>query len=122
MTYINRRINGIPYSRYKVKGNLQAPPQWTNEIIRQTQSWPRVREACVLKVTFLLPAAKFPGNFPYGPDLDNLLKRLLDGLKQTVFSRAPGGDSCVVILIAAKTKIEDKKQPGVHIEVFPVSI
>lgn len=25
-----------------------------------------------MKITFLLPADKFPTDFPYGPDLDNL--------------------------------------------------
>ena len=120
-TYINRRINGIPYPRYKVRGNLQAPRQWTDDIVRQTKSWPLVREPCVLKVTFLLPADKFSEDLPYGPDIDNLLKRLLDGLKQTVFSQAQGGDSSVVVLIATKTKVSPKKVPGVHVEIFPAS-
>jgi hypothetical protein len=46
---------------------------------------PRISEVCILKVTFLLPPDKYPKNLPYGPDLDNLLKRFLDLLNETVF-------------------------------------
>jgi len=41
-------------------------------------------------VTFLLPANKYPTDFPYGNDLDNLCKRLFDALSKTIFSDARG--------------------------------
>jgi len=103
-------------------GNLQAPKNWSEQIKIQTQNLPRVREACALKVTFLLPPDKYPKDYPYGPDLDNLLKRLLDGLNETVFSEAKGHDSCVVLLHVMKTKVASYAESGAHIEVLPVSV
>ena len=122
MAYINHTIQGVPYGPNKVSGNLRAPKLWSDEVIRQTQDLPRVREACALKVTFLLPPDKYPSDLPYGPDLDNLLKLLLDGLGKTIFSEARGGDSCVVLLHVMKTKIASNDHAGAHIEVLPVSV
>lgn len=103
-------------------GNLQAPKDWSEQIKIQTQDLPRIREACALKVTFLLPPDKYPKDYPYGPDLDNLLKRLLDGLNETIFSEARGHDSCVVLLHVMKTKVASYAESGAHIEVLPVSV
>jgi len=83
---------------------------------------PKVQNACFLKITFLLPPDKFPPNFPYGPDLDNLLKRFLDALNQTVFSETPGKDSCVVSLQVMKTKVDDESMAGAHIEILPMRL
>lgn len=122
MSYINHLIRGVPYAQDKVIGNLQAPKEWSEQIKKQTQDLPRVREACTLKVTFLLPPDKYPKDYPYGPDLDNLLKRLLDGLNETIFSEAQGHDSCVVLLYAMKTKVVSYAESGAHIEVLPVNV
>jgi len=73
--YINVLIKGIPYAKSKLRGDRQAPARWSKVIVEQTGALPRVKEACVVKVTFLLPPDKFPADYPYGPDLDNLLKR-----------------------------------------------
>jgi Holliday junction resolvase RusA-like endonuclease len=97
-------------------------PAWTAAVIRQTQNWPRVREACAVHVTFLLPASSFPGDFPYGPDLDNLCKRFFDALNLTVFSTAPGKDSCVVAVHGMKANVPPGENTGVAIEVLPVSV
>ena len=75
-----------------------------------------------MKVTFLLPPDKFPSDFPYGPDLDNLLKRFMDALNHTIFSGTHGGDSCVVMLTVMKTKVATSIEAGVHLEVLPVSV
>ncbi len=72
-----------------------------------------------MRVTFLLPENKFPKDFPYGPDLDNLLKRLFDGLGQTVFSETPGGDSCIISLSAMKTKVASEAEAGAVVEILP---
>ena len=122
MTYINHMLRGVPYSQAKNRGNKEAAPAWSNTVIEQTRSLPRVKEACALKVTFLLPPNKFPKDFPYGPDLDNLLKRLLDSLNKTIFSETQGHDSCVVHLTAMKAKVATEKDAGAHIEVLPVSV
>ena len=74
MNYIQLKIFGIPYGKVKTKGNKDAPEKWTQNVIEKTKHLPKVKEACILKVTFLLPPNKFPKDFPYGPDLDNLTK------------------------------------------------
>jgi Holliday junction resolvase RusA-like endonuclease len=122
MSYINHLIKGVPYSRNKSRGNLGAADQWSEQVKLQTASLPRVKEACALKVTFLLPPDKFPKDFPYGPDLDNLLKRFMDALNDTVFADTPGGDSCVVMLTVMKTKVSSSDAAGAHLEVLPVSV
>lgn len=122
MSYINHLIKGVPYSRNRNRGNLGAADQWSEQVIAQTADLPRVKEACVLKATFLLPPNKFPSDFPHGPDLDNLLKRFMDALNHTIFSETPGGDSCVVMLNVMKTKVLSETNAGVHLEVLPVSV
>jgi len=74
----------------------------------------------MMKVTFILPANKFPADLPYGSDLDNLLKRFLDALKDTIFSEVPGGDSCVVAITVMKTRALSSKEHGAHFEILPV--
>jgi len=103
---ISATIRGVPYPQQKRRGDLQAPKRWTDAVVEQTRHLPRVSEACFLKLTFLLPANKFPNDFPYGPDLDNLLKRTLDALRRTIFCDAKGGDSCVIAIVAMKAKVE----------------
>jgi Holliday junction resolvase RusA-like endonuclease len=122
MKHIYKRISGIPYGKFKTRGQKSALQEWTKEIIKQTQSLPKVRDACILRVTFLLPPDKFPSDFPYGPDLDSLLKRFLDALNETIFKDTQGGDSCVVSLHAMKTKVESSKEAGAILEVLPVAI
>src|SRR6267378_6130586 len=104
----------------KSRGNQAAPEKWSEEVVRQTRELPKIKDACILKVTFLLPPDKYPRDMPYGPDLDNLLKRLLDALNQTIFSGAKGGDSCIVSLTVMKTKAPSDAASGAHIEVMPV--
>jgi len=118
--YINRTVNGVPYSKVKSRGNLEAPGKWSAEVDRQTSDLPKIKDACILKVTFLLPPDKYPKDMPYGPDLDNLLKRLLDALNQTIFSEAKGGDSCIISLTVMKTKAPSEADSSTHVEVMPV--
>ena len=122
MSYINHFIAGVPYSKAKSRGDKSAPAVWTETIKRETRNLPRVRDACVMKVTFLLPPDKFPSDLPYGSDLDNLLKRFMDALNDTVFSEATGKDSCVVSLTVMKTRAKSREVSGVHFEILPVQI
>jgi hypothetical protein len=122
MSYISLTIKGIPYSRSKTRGNLLGPVKWTADIIEQTKSLPCVKDACVVKITFLLPPDKFPTDLPYGPDLDNLLKRFMDALNSTVFCEARGMDSCIVALTVFKTRVGTPAEAGAHLEVMPVSL
>src|SRR3990172_12671836 len=110
MTYISHKIKGVPYCRNKTTGNTNALREWTQAVINQTNSLPKVKEACIMKVTFLLPPNKFPRDFPYGPDLDNLMKRFLDALNKTIFSESQGHDSCVIELNVMKTKVESDEK------------
>jgi len=122
MNYISKRIRGLPYGQLKARGNREAPRLWTEAIVDETRSLPKVSDACILKATLLLPPDKFPVDFPYGPDLDNLLKRLLDALNKTVFSETSGSDSCIVALSAMKTRATGTDEPGVDLEILPVSV
>ena len=122
MSYINHLIRGVPYSRNKTRGNTAAPEAWSEQIRSQTRELPKVKEACAMKVTFLLPPDKFPKDFPYGPDLDNLLKRFMDALNDTIFSETQGKDSCVVMLTVMKTRAPSNQEAGAHLEILPVSV
>ena len=108
MTYICQKIKGVPYSKHKGRGRVNAPAEWKQTIIDQTKDLPKIREACVVNITFLLPANKFPLDFPYGPVLDNLLKGFLNVLNEIIFSEAPGKASCIVSLNVMKGKIDQK--------------
>ena len=122
MNYLSVHIKGVPYCRYKTRGDTTGPQRWTEAIVEQTKDLPKVSEACVLRVTFLLPEDKFPTDFPYGPDLDNLLKRLLDGLGKAIFSETKGGDSCIIALSAMKTKVDNENEAGARVEILPVRV
>ena len=122
MKHIYKKISGIPYGKFKTRGQKNALQEWTEEVIKQTSNLPKIREACILRVTFLLPPDKFPNDFPYGPDLDNLLKRFLDALNETIFKDTQGGDSCIVSLHVMKTKVDSLKEAGAILEVLPVTI
>ncbi|MGO9585738.1 MAG: RusA family crossover junction endodeoxyribonuclease [Limisphaerales bacterium] len=120
MAHIRTSIDGVPYSKTKTRGNKAAAEAWSQKVIQQTSSLSPVSDACVLRVTFRLPRDKFPPDFPYGPDLDNLLKRLMDALGHTIFAISKGGDSCVVALEAMKVPVDTR--PGVDIEILPVKV
>ena len=66
MPYLWQKIVGVPYSRTKPRGDTQAPTLWTEAILAQTRHLPKVKEACMLGVTFLLPPNKNP-RWVYGP-------------------------------------------------------
>lgn len=122
MAYFFKHIVGVPYSKAKTSGRVDGLTEWTKAVVEQTQTLPRVREACILKVTFLLPPDKFPDDLPYGSDLDNLLKRFLDALNQTVFSETHGGDSCVISMHVTKTRVNSYEESGAILEVLPVKL
>lgn len=122
MALIRATIVGVPYARNKKRGNTDAPKEWTRAVEQQTQGLPQVSEACLLRITYLLPRSHIPKNYPFGTDLDNLNKRFLDGLSKTVFAKAKGKDSCVVAMETMKVIVETKEEAGAHIEILPVTI
>lgn len=122
MNYIHHKISGVPYAKNKARGKVDAPARWTQAVVDQTKQLPRIKNACILRVTFLLPKNKYPSDLKYGSDLDNLLKRLLDALSQTVFSESKGKDSCIISLSATKTKVESEAEAGALLEIVPVIV
>jgi len=68
-----------------------------------------------MTVAFVLPEDKYPLDHPYGPDLDNLMKRLLDALKDTVFSEVAGRDGSVVQLVVSKRKAMQNEPTGARV-------
>jgi Holliday junction resolvase RusA-like endonuclease len=122
MQYISVKISGIPYGGgRRTCGNVQAPDRRSEAVKQQTEKLPKVKEACIMKVAFLLPADKFPTDFPYAPDLDNLLKRFSDALSETIFSEAKGTDSCIISMNVTKTKVSTQEEAGAYLEILPVS-
>jgi len=122
MKHISHKISGVPYGKSKTRGDIEAPKKWTQSVIDQTKHLPKVTEACILRVTFLLPPNKFPKDLPYGPDLDNLMKRFSDALNQTIFSNTEGKDSCVVEMSVMKTMVDSEFESGALLEVLPIKI
>ena len=109
---VNVFIEGVPYAQKKVRGNIEAPVRWTSTVVQKTKNLPKVKSPCVMSVFFALPEEKYPTDLPYGPDLDNYLKRLCDALNQTIFSDAPGRDSVIIDLMASKRKASQDESTG----------
>ena len=122
MEHITCRIAGVPYGQDKTRGDTKAPRRWTTAVIEQKRNLPKISEACLLKVTFILPSDKFPPDYPFGSDLDNLLKRFMDALNSTIFSETKGKDSCVIQITAMKTRAETNSEAGALLEVLPIRI
>ena len=80
---------------------------------------PKIKEACEMRIIFMLPPDKYPLDHPYGSDLDNLLKRVQDALNRTIFSEVPGKDGCVVGLSVKKYKAKDRKS-GAWLEIYKI--
>jgi Holliday junction resolvase RusA-like endonuclease len=108
MEIISRaRVNGVPYSQRKVKGNTGSMNKWSNAIIQATQNLSKITRPCSITVQFDLFKGNIPHDFPCGNDIDNLLKRFFDALNETIFSDSPGNDSCIME-VNAKKRIVDK--------------
>lgn len=107
-------IKGIPYGKSKVRWNVQAAPTCTREVKRQTRSLSKVKGQVSLDLEFILPSDKYPADHPYGPDLDNLLKRFLDALQATVLSHVEDGDGAIVQLSVSKREVRKGEETGVR--------
>lgn len=108
-------IEGVPYCQDKVRGDTAAGVRWSAAVVAATSNAPKVHGPCQVEVSFVLPPNKYPTDHPYGPDLDNLLKRLFDALNKTIFSEVPGKDGSVISLKATKRKATNSETTGVHI-------
>ena len=108
-------IVGVPYSQWKTRGNREAALLWSASVEKQTSKLPKLKGPCSVVVSFILPVDKFPADHPYGPDLDNLVKRLFDALNKTIFSDMPGMDGAVIKLRTEKHKAKLRVNPGVRL-------
>ena len=110
-------ISGEPYCQNKTRGNIHAREVWSQAIIEATQNLPKITSKCKAEIAFILPANKYPTDHPYGPDLDNLLKRLFDALNKTIFVDVAGKDGSIVEVVASKRKSSDRDPPGANIKI-----
>ena len=108
-------IEGIPYGQKKPRGDIKAPDRWTQAVKQATINLPKVEGPCYMIVVFVLPGDKYPLDHPYGPDLDNLMKRLFDALNDTVFSEVAGKDGSVVQLVVSKRKATQSECTGARV-------
>jgi len=115
-------ISGEPYCQNKNRGNILGKKRWSQAIIEATQNLPKITSDCTAEIMFVLPKNKYPTDHPYGSDLDNLLKRLLDALNETVFSDVPGKDGAIVEVTASKRKSSDNDPPGAYIKIQEIKL
>jgi Holliday junction resolvase RusA-like endonuclease len=108
-------IKGVPYAQKKERGDVKAPSRWTEAVKQATKNSPVVKGPCSISVFFALPADKYPDDHPYGPDLDNYLKRLFDALNYTIFSKVQGHDGAIVQLLASKHKALEGESTGARV-------
>ena len=112
---LNFFIEGIPYSQRKSRGDIEAPDRWSETVKRVTNDLPRAKGPCYMEVEFVLPKNKYPSDHPHGSDLDNLMKRLLDALNDTIFSEVAGKDGSVVQLVVSKRKAMHNEPTGARV-------
>ncbi len=112
-------IQGDPYVKKKTRGRTQGPKEWVAAIKTQTRDLERISGRCELEVEFILWPGSSPTDHPYGPDLDNLLKNLLDGIDDTILADAPSGDGAIVRVIASKRTKRGEEPTGAKIVVRP---
>ena len=110
-------IEGVPYGQRKPRGDIEGPRRWTQTVKRATKNLPKVRGECHMTVMFVLPSDKYPTDHPYGPDLDNLMKRLLDALNDTIFSEVAGKDGSVVQLAVSKREAVQGERTGATVTI-----
>ena len=108
--YLEFFVEGIPYPKDKASGNKQAPIEWTKSIIETTKNIPALTGPSCFEIDFFIPIEKYTLKDVYGPDLDNLVKRLLDGLSETLFSGLETKDGSIIHLkVNKKPAIGDQK-------------
>ena len=118
MKHIVCRVRGSPYSRSRKAGSQS----WAQTVVEQTQHLPPVTGPCLLRITFQLPPDKYNDQSPYGPDIDNLVKKFVDTLKQTVLADAPGSDGCIIGLEAFKIPVSDEAEAGYVVAVYLIPV
>ncbi len=117
---ISTFVHGSPYVKKKTHGRVEGPKEWNAAIISQTLNLGRISEPCELEVDFVLWPGSSPTDHPHGPDLDNLLKNLMDALKKTILKNAPSDDGAIVRIVATKRTRQGNEPTGARIVVRPL--
>ena len=111
-TKIDEFIEGTPYPKNKVKGDLEAPKRLGECITQCTQHRQKLYGSVSRTMKFILPENYSAKCHAYEKDLDNLLKRFQDALSTTVLSEADGKDGAIVKLIASKRPAQGSEPTG----------
>jgi hypothetical protein len=122
MRSIRCSIRGIPFGQDKPRRDQAGPPARSDAVVAPTSTLPKVVRPCIPRVTFLLPPNKFPDDHPFGNDLDNLLKRFCDAIKQTILSDAPGTYGPIIALEATKTRVDGPPNAGAELEIIELPV
>lgn len=116
---MNRLVDVFVFGVPSTTNNKATRDAWKSAIRAQTAHLPGVQVPCRLRVVFQLSHEAFVTAPPYGSDLDNLLKPLMDALGDTLLR--PLGDECVIELHATKRHAVDESSVGVAIEIEGLS-
>ncbi len=112
-------IEGTAYPKHKSGGAIEEADLWSQNIREVTVGLQPIHSPCRMRVEFLLPIERFTSGSPYGSDLDNLTKRLLDDLKKTILREVDGEDGSIMEMAISKRAAINEK-PGVKVEIEPL--
>jgi len=113
-------IPGPPYPKHKVGNRKDEAEKWSGSIILCTKDLPKVRGPCVMRIDYQLPPDRFTLGSPYGSDLDNLTKRLLDSLSSTILEDVDSKDGCICKIEIGKIAASDPETIGTRVAVEPI--
>jgi len=108
-------ILGPAYPKHKVGNGRDEAEKWSELIIAQTRDLPKVKGPCEMKIVYQLPPDRFSVGSPFGPDLDNLTKRLLDSLSSTILMDVDSKDGCICKIEISKTVALSQNEVGTHV-------
>jgi gamma-glutamylcyclotransferase len=108
-------IQGSPCPKHKVGNGRKEAEKWSASIVEYTKELPMIVGPCRMLIEYRLPPDRFTIGSPYGTDLDNMTKRLLDGLKSTIFKNEESEDGCVCKIEVCKNVAPDSESTGTRV-------
>jgi len=113
-------IPGPSYPKHKVGNRKDEAEKWSESIILCTKDLPKVKGPCAMRIDYQLPPDRFTLGSPYGSDLDNLTKRLLDSLSCTILEDVDSKDGCICKIEIGKIAASNPETIGTRIVVEPI--
>lgn len=113
-------IPGPAYPKHKVGNRKDDAEKWSETIISCTKDLSKVKGPCVMKINYQLPPDRFTLGSPYGSDLDNLTKRLLDSLSYTILEDVDSKDGCICKIEIRKIAASNPETIGTRVVVEPI--